>query len=148
MNFLAMMESAREYVATERPQIYNATDAADILRPLLQGEPQECLFVLELDAKLRVIDIVPVTVGLVDSSQSHAREVFRSAIIHSASKVIIAHNHPSGHPEPSAQDIHSTRGLVEAGRIIGIPVADHIIIGHCTPSRACDFVSMKDQGLI
>ena len=89
-----------------------------------------------------------ITVGLLDRSQVHAREVFRPAIQHSAAKLVLTHNHPSGDPSPSQADISCTRDLIKAGHIIGIEVVDHIIIGRLTKGRLCDYVSLKSERLI
>jgi len=68
-----------------------------------------------------------ISTGLLNTSLTHPREVFRYAVVNSAASIILAHNHPSGNPEPSQEDIHITKQLTEAGRILGIPVHDHII---------------------
>ncbi|MBU4533325.1 MAG: DNA repair protein RadC [Firmicutes bacterium] len=96
--------------------------------------------VLLLTTKHRVIRIETVTIGTLNSSPVHPREVFRPAIKHGACAVVLAHNHPSGDPEPSSQDRQLTQRLVEAGRLIGIEVLDHIIVGDGR------FVSLKERG--
>jgi len=83
-----------------------------------------------------------VTVGSLDSSLVHPREVFKNAIRRSSAFVILAHNHPSGDPQPSQEDIRVTRRLVEAGELVGIRVLDHIIIGDGR------FASLKQEGVI
>lgn len=121
--------------------------AAAYFRSHLQDRRQEELWALLLDTKNRVIRKVQITVGLLDRSHVHAREVFRAAVHHSAAKIILAHNHPSGDPTASAHDIRCTHDLVKAGRIIGIDVVDHIIIGDAaTPER--DYISLRETGVI
>lgn len=95
----------------------------------LDEEEQEYLMVLVLNTTSSIRAYYTVSVGLIDTTQAHSREVFRNAIIYGASRIILAHNHPSGSTEPSAQDIKITKALTEAGKIIGIEILDHIIIG-------------------
>ncbi len=108
---------------------------------------QEMFVVLSLDMKNRVIDRTLVSLGTVNATVCHPREVFRPAIMNGAVSVIVAHNHPSGDPTPSAEDMKITRQLVEAGKIIGIPVLDHIVIGReeITPPG---YLSMRDKGYL
>jgi DNA repair protein RadC len=103
---------------------------------------QEMFICLDLTAKNGVIDRRLVTLGLLDASLVHPREVFLGAIRAGAAAVIVAHQHPSGDATPSAEDIRITRQLVEAGRILGIRVLDHVIIGR--PGH----VSLREQGLV
>ena len=93
-------------------------------------EAKEAFVVLVLNTRSRIIGHNLITLGLVDQCLVHAREVFRNAILYGASRIILAHNHPSGSPEPSREDIKITGTLVKAGKIIGIEIIDHIIIGN------------------
>jgi DNA repair protein RadC len=102
----------------------------------------EELHVLVLDSQHRMTRDVAVTRGLVDSSPIHAREVFREAIAEAAAAVVLVHNHPSGDPTPSPDDLRVTAELVAAGRLLDIPVYDHVIIG-----RGCH-VSLAEQRLL
>jgi len=142
------MEAAAQYVAEEKPSVNCPEDTANILRPILQNKKQEEMWVILLNAKNRVEKIHMVTMGLADRSQCHAREIFREAIVNNASKIILAHNHPSGDPTPSPQDITMTRSVVEAGKIIGIEVIDHIIVGMKTSARHVDHLSFRNERLI
>ena len=109
---------------------------------------QEMFIVFDLNAKNNVIDKRVATVGILDASLVHPREVFRGAILNGAAAIVLCHNHPSGEPTPSAEDVRITRQLIEAGRIIDIRVLDHIIIGRNPPgSTAAGYCSMKEQGL-
>jgi DNA repair protein RadC len=121
---------------------------AAVLRGLcLHEKEQEYFYVFFLDAKNKVKGYSLVTIGLVDQTQVHAREVFRMAILQGCSRIILAHNHPSGDCTPSAKDISCTRGLIEAGKIIGIEVLDHVIIG--TPNATGrDHMSFRQENLI
>ena len=148
MTFVEIMEKARAYVAEEKPKIQGPEDAANVMRPLLHEKPQEEFWVLMLNTKHTVTAMHCVTVGLLDRSQVHAREVFRQAITDNCSRIVLCHNHPSGDPTPSAQDISCTRDLVAAGKIVGIEVLDHVVIGCRTPSRPKDFLSFREENLL
>ena len=148
MAFAEMMDAAAAYITAERPKIRHAADAVALLRPLFKEKPQEELWVLLLDTRNHLIEAHPCTVGLADRSQTHAREVFRCAIHANSARLILAHNHPSGDPMPSPQDVECTRGLVSAGKIIGIEVMDHVVLGVRTPSRDRDWLSLRELGLM
>jgi DNA repair protein RadC len=113
------------------------------------GEEQENFFVLPLDARCRPLCTTPlrVTRGTVDQAPVHAREVFKAAIRWGAQSIIIAHNHPSGDSAPSADDIRLTERIVEASRIIGIPVRDHIVFAVASVSGEVKLTSFKREGL-
>jgi DNA repair protein RadC len=105
---------------------------ADVFRrmgPRLRDLPQEEFHALLLNTRHRVVREVAVTRGILDASLIHPREVFRTAVVEGAAGVILVHNHPSGDPTPSAEDRAVTRQLSEAGRALGIPVLDHVIVG-------------------
>lgn len=95
----------------------------------LQGLEKEHFQALYLDSRRRLICSETISVGTLDASLVHPREVFRPAIRHSAAAVLVAHNHPSGDPEPSAEDMALTSRLDRAGRLLGLPLIDHLIIG-------------------
>lgn len=113
---------------TEEP-CRGPADAARIVWALTSDSPQEEFWVLILNTRHRIVAAVMVTRGILDASLIHPREVFRPAILASAAGIILAHNHPSGDPEPSAEDRAVTRQLSAAGQTIGIPVLDHIVVG-------------------
>lgn len=115
-------------------------DVADLLMEELRYLDREVMRLLILDTKNQVIATPTVSVGILDASMVHPREIFKDCIRRSAASVIIVHNHPSGDPTPSANDIEVTRRLRRAGEILGIDVLDHIIIGD---NR---FVSLKQEG--
>ena len=105
---------------------------ADVFRrmgPRLRDLPQEEFHALLLNTRHRVVREVLVTKGILDASLIHPREVFRAAVAEGAAGLILVHNHPSGDPMPSAEDRAVTRQLVEAGRLLGIPVLDHVVVG-------------------
>jgi DNA repair protein RadC len=129
---LAAIELGRRALSAEigeRPRISSATDAVNYLMPLYGGHAVERMGVLLLDTKSRIIRSDIVSVGSVDASIAHPREVFRAAAAGCAAAVIVFHNHPSGDPMPSADDVALTDRLARAGEVMGIAVADHIILG-------------------
>ncbi|MBQ6501535.1 MAG: JAB domain-containing protein [Mogibacterium sp.] len=95
----------------------------------MQERDRETVVVLSLNAKGEVIGCHEASIGDIVSSAVHPREIFKHAILSNAASIVVAHNHPSGDPEPSAQDIDATKRLKEAGNILGIPLLDHIVIG-------------------
>ncbi len=114
----------------------------------LAGLAQEAFHVLCLNTKNCLISRHMVTLGILDSSLVHPREVFRTAIEAQAASVILAHNHPSGDPTPSAEDLRITRQLVEAGKIIDIRVLDHIIVVRPESTDRPGFLSLREAGLV
>lgn len=136
-----------KFSANDRFKIDGPESAAEYLVPRLQSQTQEEFHVVLLDTKNRILKDVLVTKGLIDRSHVHAREVFRAAIHHNSHKILLAHNHPSGDPTPSKDDLISTEKLVQSGQILGIEVIDHLIIGHSETGRKA-YVSLKEQGLI
>jgi len=125
---------------SERFSIGSADDAAFVIRRYLEGVDREHFVAVMLDTKHVVNAIHTVSIGSLDASIVHPREVFKAAILANASAIIVAHNHPSGQSQPSPQDIQVTKRLDEAGRILGIDVLDHIIIGED------EFTSLKQLG--
>jgi DNA repair protein RadC len=132
----------------EEQHLKNPGETAAFLRGLgLAEKEQEHLLVILLNTRNHIRGYSLITIGLVDRTQSHAREVFRCAILQGTTKIILAHNHPSGDPTPSARDIKVTRRLVKAGKIIGIEVMDHVVIGQPNTS-GCDYLSFWEQKLL
>jgi DNA repair protein RadC len=123
-------------------KVSSPSDAADLLKPFLEDSDREMLVVCCLDTKNQPTFINICSVGTLNSSLVHPREVFKAAILGNAASVIIAHNHPSGDPSPSTEDISITTRLKEVGKIIGIDVIDHIVIG------SNKYVSLKEKGIL
>ncbi|HEC63037.1 MAG TPA: JAB domain-containing protein [Candidatus Acetothermia bacterium] len=138
---VAAFELARRYLLGERPRIREPQDVLPYVQPYVRRK-QEYFVCITLNGAGEVIQTRVVTVGLLDSSQVHPREVFADAIADRAAAVILAHNHPSGSLEPSPEDIAITRRLVQAGEILGIPVLDHIIVG------PAGYLSLKERHLL
>ena len=125
----------------DRAVIRSSDDVASLLGPEMGLLSQEHLRVLLLDTKNQVMGVHNVYVGTVNTSVVRASEVLRPAIRENAPSVIIAHNHPSGDPTPSSQDVEITRRLISAAKLLGIDLLDHVVLGRD------GFVSMKDRGL-
>ena len=122
--------------------ISSPDDVFDLLAPEMAGLPQEQLRVLLLNTKNRVVSQHVIYQGTVNSAQVRAAEVFRPAVIENTPGIIVVHNHPSGDPTPSGEDIIVTGKLVEAGKLLDIQLLDHVVIGKG------DFVSLKNKGLM
>jgi len=125
-----------------RDLIKSPKDVEQMLVQEMRAYDREHFIVLYLDRKGGLIVKEHVSVGGLHSSIVHPREVFKTAVKRSAASIILAHNHPSGDPAPSREDIDITRRLVEAGGIMGIEVLDHVVIGENT------YCSLKEKGLI
>jgi DNA repair protein RadC len=122
--------------------IRSPQDAAGYLMELLSLDQQEKFFCLYLNTKNQVVYEKAVFIGSLNASIVHPREVFKEAFKWSAASIIVSHNHPSGDPSPSREDISVTKRLVEAGELLGIECLDHLIIGDG------QFVSLKEKGYI
>ncbi len=117
-------------------------DVRDLLWHEMRMHDQEHFKIVLVNSKNRVIKVETVTVGILDSSIIHPREVFKSAVKANAASVILAHNHPSGDPAPSPDDVDTTKRLTDAGKLMGIEVLDHVIIGEKS------YYSFKDHDRI
>jgi DNA repair protein RadC len=148
----AALELAQRLAEESRPvahAVKTPEDAAGVLREKARVREEEAFWVLLLDAKNRLRrEPVEITKGLLDASLVHPREVFKEAIRTSCAAIVLAHNHPSGDPTPSAEDIRITRQLVDAGGIVDIRVLDHIILGRAREGEARDFVSLREAGVV
>jgi DNA repair protein RadC len=140
----AALELGRRLMATapeERPRVASPTDAANLLMSEMTFLEQEHLRIILLDTRNRVLRTPTVYVGSLNSSLIRVGEIFREAIRDNAAALIVAHNHPSGDPSPSPEDVVVTRQIVKAGQLLNIEALDHIIIGRQR------FVSLKERGL-
>lgn len=126
---------------TERPMIYSPADANEILQCFIGHLDHEELWIIDLDTRNRVMNLIALYKGNVNSSQVRVSEVFRQAIIDNSPAILVAHNHPSGDPTPSPDDATVTRSIVQVGKLLDIDVLDHIVVG------ANRFISMKEKGL-
>ncbi len=114
---------------TEKKKITCAKEVAELYLPKTQSLQKENFIAVYLDAKNNLIAEETITVGILNSSLIHPREVFHGAIRHLAHSLIILHNHPSGDPEPSEEDLRITSILAKTGKLMGIPLLDHVILG-------------------
>ncbi|MHB8577553.1 MAG: RadC family protein [Dehalococcoidia bacterium] len=140
----AALELGRRLAASgpeERPVIRSSQDVARLVQSEMSLLDQEQLRTLIMNTKNAVLAIRTISSGTVNQSQVRPAEVFRPAVQMNATSIIIVHNHPSGDPTPSREDIAITRDLVDAGRLLDLEVLDHIVIGQGR------FVSLKDRGL-
>jgi DNA repair protein RadC len=128
-------------VVDDRPIIHSPEDAADLVQYEMSGLTQEELRVIILNTRNRVIKIVTIYRGSLNSSQIRVGEIFRSAIRLNAAAIIVAHNHPSKTCDPSTDDIGITRAIIKAGKLLGIELLDHLIIG------GSSFISLNRRGL-
>ena len=129
------------------PKLITPEACAKYLSPM-EDMGQEAFVVMTLTTKNDVIQKHLVSLGTLNSALVHPREVFRVAIMDSAASIILAHNHPSGDPTPSAEDIKVTRQLVSAGEIMGIKVLDHVVIGSSDENLFQSFLSLREAGLV
>lgn len=125
----------------ERPEIHTPADAAELVCYEMGALEQEHLRVILLDTRNRVLSIERLYIGSLNASTVRVGELFRAAILRNAASIIVVHNHPSGDPTPSPEDIGLTRSMVQSGRLLDIEVLDHLVIGH---NR---WVSLKERGL-
>lgn len=131
MQILSIAEIAKRHSQSKkkRDKIKSAKDVFDIFQDKFLGVTTETFSVILLDTKNKIIKTETISVGTLDASIVHPREVFKAAVRNSASRIIAVHNHPSGDPAPSEDDLRVTKNLIEVGELMGIEVLDHVIIG-------------------
>lgn len=128
MSYLVRELTVRRYRRKPPEPIRCPDDVLRVVRRHLRDRRRETFLVLLLNARHEVVALEVVSVGSLNASIVHPREVFRPAIEHGAASVVLCHNHPSGDPEPSAEDLTITKRLVEVGELIGIGVLHHLIV--------------------
>ena len=141
------MQDVRVQLVSERTAVpvtalHCAGDVVGAYGEELQDLDREHFYALLLDVKNRIVQRHLVSIGHATSALVHPREVFKAAILANACAIVVIHNHPSGDPQPSVEDVDITRRLVKAGELLGIPVLDHVVIGKG------GHVSMTDRGLM
>ncbi|WP_217586857.1 RadC family protein [Lentibacillus saliphilus] len=139
---LELGKRINQFKPDERYVIRSPEDGADYVMEEMRQLNQEHFVVLFLDTKNQVIHRQTIFIGSLNASIVHPREVFREAVKRSAASIICVHNHPSGDPTPSREDIHVTKRLAESGKLVGIELLDHIVIGDRK------FVSLKEKGYL
>ncbi|MFA9398952.1 MAG: DNA repair protein RadC [Clostridiaceae bacterium] len=132
----------KSYKSGDLYKISSPDSAAELVMEEMRNLKKEYLKIILLNTKNIVIKIEDISIGSLNSSIVHPREVFTVAVEYSSASIIICHNHPSGDPSPSSEDINITKRLVECGKLLGIAVLDHIIIGNGK------FISLKEKGII
>lgn len=130
----------------ESPTLDTPERVADLLREDNRAHQVEVFQVVLLNTRRKMIDVLKISDGTLDTLLIHAREVFKPAIALNAAAIILVHNHPSGDPTPSEADIKVTRDLIRAGQLLKIDVLDHVILGRRTDDREKDFVSLRELG--
>lgn len=138
-----MSRRARVSAPGSSRTISNADDVVAVCGPQMHGLQKEHFWSLALNTKNRLLRIFEVSVGSLNASIVHPRELFKDVVKVSSASVIVVHNHPSGDPTPSGADIQLTRRLVKAGDVLGIDVLDHVVIG-----ESGAFASLRDMGLM
>ncbi|CAG0935186.1 hypothetical protein TFLX_04018 [Thermoflexales bacterium] len=128
----------------QRPQIRGAADAAELLIPQMCRLEQEQFKLILLDTRMYVIDLVTLYVGSVNEQVIRVAEVFREAIRHNATAIVLAHNHPTSDVSPSPEDLSTSRAIIQAGRLLNVEVVDHLIISGRGQHA---FYSMKEHGV-
>ncbi len=130
------------FTFSHRKQVSSPEEVADLLQQYFQDKDREEFLVVLLDTSNSLIGFSQISVGGLAASIVEPRQVFKVAILANAAAIILAHQHPSGNPEPSREDIRITRQLVEAGKLMGVPVHDHLIIAEN------GYVSLAERGLL
>jgi len=127
----------------ERPSLKTPAEAARVLAEYIGERDREVFVIALLTIRHRLIGVHTVSVGCLTSALVSPREVMKPAVLASAACLVVSHNHPSGDPEPSAEDVALTRRLVAAGQLLGIEVLDHVVLG-----EAGRYVSLKERGIL
>jgi len=135
------IQLVRESDEAKECLVKSPKDVYELVKDELKKADREIFLAISLNTRNRVLGINTVSVGSLNASLVHPREVFKPAILQNATGLILVHNHPSGDEKPSEEDLEITRRLVEAGKLLGIDVVDHVIVGN-------NFYSFADNDLI
>jgi DNA repair protein RadC len=141
VSYIREIQTTYRALDTERIKISSPASVVDFLQEMIGSASREIFVVLCVNNKNDIVNYYPVSIGTATEAVVHPREVFYTAVDSAASGIIVAHNHPSGTLEPSRQDIQTTERLKEAGKIMGIPLLDHIIVAFDN-----GYYSMKEHG--
>ncbi|PLV31812.1 hypothetical protein BSP4_43510 [Bacillus subtilis subsp. subtilis] len=142
VNIVSLKLVRESSILYKERSVRSPEDGYELMKLFLENKDREHFIVASLDTKNQPVSINVCHIGSLNASIVHPREIMKSAILSNAASIIVGHNHPSGLPEPSKEDIEVTRRLAEAGKIIGIDVLDHIIVGDES------FISLKEKGYI
>lgn len=140
---LELSRRASAWSSVDRPVIATPEDVVRLCEPQMRGSDKEHFWALALNTKNQLLKVIEVSVGSLNASIVHPRELFKDAVRASAASIVVVHNHPSGDPTPSGADIQLTRRLVRAGDVLGIEVLDHVVVG----DGGCH-ASLRDLGLM
>jgi DNA repair protein RadC len=140
---LEMSRRASAWPAATRPTVSTAADVATLCATQLRGLDREHFWALALNTKNQLLRMVEISVGSLNASIVHPRELYKEAVRLSAASVVVVHNHPSGDPTPSGADLQLTRRLSRAGEVLGIELVDHVIVGD-----GGAFVSIREMGAL
>jgi len=141
-----LARSLSRELALEQPIMDSPERVASLFREEAKVATVEVLYALLLNTRLRLIKMVAISQGTLNSLLVDARGVFRQAVAANAASITLIHFHPSGDPTPSDADIRVTRDLIRAGQILKIPVMDHVVLGRATVERPQDYVSLREMG--
>jgi DNA repair protein RadC len=133
----------KEVEGSEKHMVRSPIDAAIVAAEIIGDEDREVFLVMCLNTKNRIVAVHRCHVGSLAASIVHPREVFKSAILNNAMSIIVSHQHPSGDTTPSREDIEVTRRLIEAGKVLGIEVLDHLIV-----NAHAEYTSLKEKGYL
>ena len=142
INIVTIKMEKVKRMLVENKKIISPKEVYKIVAEYLKGVDREHLVLLTLDTKNVITSITTVSIGSLNTSIVHPREVFKTAILSNASSIILAHNHPSGDATPSKEDINITDRIKESGKILGIDLLDHLIIGDDS------YISLKEKGIL
>ena len=140
---MEMSRRAAAWPAATKPVVSTASDVVSICGPQMRGLDREHFWALALNTKNHLLRMVEVSIGSLNASIVHPRELYKEAVRLSAASIIVVHNHPSGDATPSGADLQLTRRLARAGEVLGIELLDHVVIGD-----GGSFVSLRDIGAI
>jgi DNA repair protein RadC len=138
---LEMSRRASAWPASTRPTVSTASDVAAICATQMRGLDREHFWALALNTKNQLLRMVEISVGSLNASIVHPRELYKEAVRVSAASIVVVHNHPSGDPTPSGADLQLTRRLSRAGDVLGIELIDHVVVGD-----GGAFVSIREMG--
>jgi DNA repair protein RadC len=142
INIVTIKMEKVKSMLVENKRIISPGEVYKIVSEYLEGADREHLVLITLDMKNVINSISTVSIGSINSSIVHPREVFKPAILSNAASIILAHNHPSGDTNPSKEDINITQRIKEGGKLLGIDLLDHLIIGDD------NYTSLKEKGIV
>lgn len=142
INIVTIKMEKVKSMLVENKKVTSPKEVYKIIAEYLKGVDREHLVLLTLDTKNVITSITTISIGSLNTSIVHPREVFKTAILSNAASIILAHNHPSGDSTPSKEDINITDRIKESGKILGIDLLDHLIIGDDS------YISLKEKGIL